>query len=52
MSEEEAEQQFSKETTELKSAAEWKTSATRGDEDNMRDQVDLPIDKYGEEEVH
>jgi hypothetical protein len=51
MSEEEAEQQFSKETAELKSAAEWKTSATRGDEDNMRDQVDLPIDKYGEEEV-
>jgi hypothetical protein len=52
MSEEEVEQQFNKETAELKFAAEWKTSATRGDGDNMRDQVDLPIDKYGEEEVH
>jgi hypothetical protein len=51
MSEEEVEQQFSKETTELKSAVEWKTSATRGDEDNMGDQEDLLIDKYGEEEV-
>jgi hypothetical protein len=51
MSEGEAEQQFSKKTAELKSAVEWKTSATRGDEDNMGDQVDLLIDKYGEEEV-
>jgi hypothetical protein len=51
MSEEEAEQQFSKETAELKSATEWKISATRGDEDNMEDQVDLSINKYGEEEV-
>jgi hypothetical protein len=49
--EEEAEQQFSKGTPELKFAAEWKLSATRGDEDNMRDQVGLSIDKYGEEEV-
>jgi hypothetical protein len=51
MSEEEVEQQFIKETPELKSTVEWKTSATRGDEDNMRYQVDLPIQKYGEEEV-
>jgi hypothetical protein len=51
MSKEESEQQFSKETAEFKSATEWKTSATRANEDNMRDQVDLPIDKYGEEEV-
>ena len=49
--EEEDEQQFSKGTPELKFATEWKLSATRGDEDNMRDQVGLSIDKYGEEEV-
>jgi hypothetical protein len=47
MSEEEAEQQLSEETTGLESAAEWQLSATRGNEDSMGDQVDLPIDKYG-----
>jgi len=46
MSVEETEQQvIQEETAELEFAVEWNLSATRGYEDNMGDQVDLPIDK-------
>jgi hypothetical protein len=42
---EEAEQQFSEETAELESAAEWPLSATKRDKDSMGDRADLPIEK-------
>jgi hypothetical protein len=45
LSEGEVEQQLSDETVELESALEWQLSATRGDENSMGDQVDLPIAK-------
>jgi hypothetical protein len=45
---EEAEQQLSDETVGLESIVEWKLNATRGDKDNMGDQVDLPTDKKEE----
>jgi hypothetical protein len=41
---EEAEQQFSEETAELESAAEWPHSATKRDKDSMGDRVDLPTE--------
>jgi hypothetical protein len=43
LSEEEAEQQLSDETAELKSAAGWQAKATRDGENHKGDQVDLPI---------
>jgi hypothetical protein len=45
MAEEEAEKQLSDETTGLESVAEWKLSATRGDEDTMGDQNNLPFEE-------
>jgi hypothetical protein len=42
---EEAEQQFCEETTELESTAEWPLSATKVNKDSMGDQVDRPTDK-------
>jgi hypothetical protein len=39
----EAEQQFSEETAELESAAEWPLSATKRDKYGMGDLVDRPI---------
>jgi hypothetical protein len=47
LSEEVVEQQFSGETVELESAAEWPVSITR-DERSMGDQDDLPIEKHEE----
>jgi hypothetical protein len=44
LSEEEAEQQLNDETAELESAAGWKANSI-GEENNMGDQDDLPIDK-------
>jgi hypothetical protein len=41
---EEAEQQFSEETAELESAAEWPLSATERNKDSRGDQVDLPTE--------
>jgi hypothetical protein len=43
LSEEEAEQQFSKETAEMKSATGWQVEATEDEEDDMGDHDDLPI---------
>jgi hypothetical protein len=43
MSEKDAEQQISEKTTELNFAAGWKAKATIDEENNMGDQVDLPI---------
>jgi hypothetical protein len=45
MSEGEVEQQLSDEIAEPKSTIEWQLSATRGDENSMGDQFDLPIAK-------
>jgi hypothetical protein len=42
---EEAEQQFSEETAELESAAEWPLSATKRDKDSRGDRADLPIEE-------
>ena len=42
---EEPEKQFSEETTELESTAEWKISATKRDKDSRGDRADLPIEK-------
>jgi hypothetical protein len=47
LSEEEAEQQLSDETAELKSAAGWQAKATRDGENHKGDQVDLPINEEG-----
>jgi hypothetical protein len=47
LSEEVVEQQFSKETVELESAAEWPVNVTR-DESSMGDQDDLPIEQHEE----
>jgi hypothetical protein len=49
-SKEEAEQQLSDEAAELESTAGWQANATE-EENNMRDQDDLPFDVYKEEEL-